>query len=151
MGRSPEHRVQSAYISMMPFAIPEAELEFQTSRASGPGGQHVNKTETRVEAVWDVTASPSLTENQRERILRKLSNRIDGFGRLRVATQEHRSQARNKTDAIARLNELVNAALRVPRPRKKTKPSRAAVERRIQGKKQKSEKKRRRRQVRDDE
>lgn len=128
----------------MSFTIPDSELEFQTSRASGPGGQHVNKSETRVEAVWDVSASPSLSESQRARVLRKLSSRIDGLGRLRVATQDHRSQARNKSDAVARLNELVNAALRVPKPRKKTKPSRAAKERRLREKKERAEKKRRR-------
>lgn len=125
----------------MAFTIPEQELEFQTSRAGGPGGQHVNKAETRVEVVWNVEESEALTENQRERILRKLSTRIDGTGRLRVASQEHRSQARNKEEAVARLEELVQDALTVPRPRKKTRPSRAAKERRLKEKKERAEKK----------
>lgn len=135
----------------MPFTIPQRELEFQTSRAGGPGGQHVNKTETRVEAVWNVMESEALTENQRYRILRKLATRIDGTGRLRVASQEHRSQTRNKEEAIARLNELVRDALKVPRPRKKTKPSRAAKEKRLREKKARAAKKQQRGPVRPEE
>lgn len=125
----------------MPFTIPDHELDFQTSRAGGPGGQHVNKAETRVEVVWNVEASAALNENQRHRILRKLATRIDGTGRLRVAAQDHRSQARNKDEAVARLNALVQEALKVPRRRKPTKPSKAARERRLQEKKERAEKK----------
>ena len=123
----------------------------QTSRSSGPGGQHVNKTETRVEVVWDVGASPTLTDGQRERLMRKLGTRIDGLGRLRVASQEHRSQTRNRDAAVAALHKLVRDALEVPKPREPTKPSRAARERRLKEKLAKSEKKQRRQApVRDD-
>lgn len=134
----------------MPYVVPDSELRFRVSRARGPGGQHVNKTSTRVEAVWDVRASPSLSDDQRHRVLDKLARRIDRRGRLRVASDEHRSQKRNRDEATARLRELVAGALRLRKPRKKTKPSRAAIERRLQEKRERALKKERRRPA-DDE
>ena len=135
----------------MAFTIPDAELDFQTSRSGGPGGQHVNKAETRVEVIWNVEESSSLTNVQRERVLRKLATRVDGLGRLRVAADTHRSQARNREEAVERLHDLVRDALKVPKKRKKTKPSRAAKERRLKEKKERAQKKKMRGPVRPEE
>jgi ribosome-associated protein len=127
------------------FTVPDAELRFRATRAGGPGGQHVNTSSTRVEVVWDVAASPSLTDAQRERLLRKLSSRIDSRGRLRVAAGERRSQLQNRQAAQERLNTLVAEALRRRRPRKPTKPSKAAVERRLTEKRRRRQRKHERR------
>jgi ribosome-associated protein len=135
----------------MTFMVPNSELRFRASRAGGPGGQHANKTSTRVEAAWDVRGSPSLTEDQRERLLRRLAGRIDGRGVLRVAAGERRSQLLNRETAVRRLNALVDQALRVPRPRRRTAPPREARERRLVEKKRRGEIKRRRGRVEPDE
>ena len=135
----------------MPFTIPDTELSFRTSRAGGPGGQHVNKTSTRVEVVWDVAESGSLADDERERLCQQLASRIDTKGRLRVVSDRYRSQLRNREDAVARLHALVRGALKVPKRRKKTRPSKAAVEQRLQEKRARSDQKRQRRPVQDDE
>ncbi|HEV2146092.1 MAG TPA: alternative ribosome rescue aminoacyl-tRNA hydrolase ArfB [Longimicrobiaceae bacterium] len=131
--------------------VPRAELDFRASRSGGPGGQHVNTSSTRVELAWDVAGSPSLTEAQRARILDKLANRISGEGVLQLAASEHRSQHQNREAAVERFVELLRGALHVPKPRKKTRPTRASRERRLQAKKQRSETKRMRGPVRRDE
>jgi len=131
--------------------VPRAELDFRASRSGGPGGQHVNTSSTRVELTWDVAGSPSLTEAQRARILEKLANRIDGEGVLRLAASEHRSQHQNREAAVRRFVELVRQALHVPKPRKKTRPTRASREVRLRAKKHRSEVKRMRGSVRGDE
>ena len=109
-------------------SIPEDELLFSVSRSGGPGGQHVNKVSTRVTLRFDVLASPSLTERQRNRILRRLATRISREGLLRVACGRHRSQAGNRREVRERFADLVRAALlpekrrvatRVPRTEKK--------------------------------
>lgn len=115
----------------MPFTVPERELEFRTSRAGGPGGQHVNRVSTRVEVRWNVLESPSLTERQREIIGKKLESRIDSKGVLRVVSRGTRSQLQNKLAAVERLRALVREALTEPRLRKKTTPPPAAAERRL--------------------
>lgn len=135
----------------MAFTVPEDELRFRASRAGGPGGQHVNKASTRIEVLWNVRESPSLTATQRERLLRKLGNRIDSDGILRVVAGERRSQLRNRHSAVERLTALVREALRTPRRRKPTKPSPSAVEKRLSGKRRRSEIKRKRGPVRPDE
>lgn len=135
----------------MPFTIPDTELSFRTSRAGGPGGQHVNKTSTRVEVVWDVAGSKSLTDDERERLCGKLASRLSTKGRLRVVSDRYRSQQRNREDAVARLHALVRRALEVPKRRKKTRPSKAAVEQRLREKRARSDRKRQRDPVRDDE
>ncbi len=135
----------------MPFTVPISELTFRASRASGPGGQHVNKASTRVEVIWDVGVSPSLTEAERARLFRKLATRIDARGCLTVAAEERRSQLLNRETAIARLNALVTAALAVPKPRKKTRPTKASQEKRLQAKKRRGEVKRTRGSVRGEE
>jgi ribosome-associated protein len=131
----------------MAFEVPPEELEFKASRASGPGGQHVNTSATRVEVRWDVAASPSLTDAQRARLMERLGTRIDSRGVLRVVADERRSQARNREAGIERLQALVAEALKVPKPRKKTKPSRAAKQQRLADKRKRGERKRDRRTV----
>ena len=91
----------------MPFTVPEDELRFSASRAGGAGGQHVNKASTRVEVRWNVAESRSLSEPQRELLLRKLGSRLDSNGILRVVASERRSQLRNREAAVGRLNKLV--------------------------------------------
>lgn len=135
----------------MDFQIPDAELSFRATRSGGPGGQHVNQTSTRVELRWQVTTSPSLTEAQRERLLEKLSSRIDSRGYIRVVAEERRSQLRNREAAVARLNELVQAALKKPKPRKKTRPPASANRKRLDEKRQRSIRKQQRKPVEGDE
>ncbi len=114
--------------------VPADEIEFRASRAGGPGGQHVNRRSTRVEARWNVLASQAVTEEERERILQRLSGRISKDGVLRVVAYKERSQARNKELAAARMQELVRDALRVEKPRRKTRPPKSAEEKRLRSK-----------------
>jgi ribosome-associated protein len=123
-------------------SVPETELTFRATRSGGPGGQHVNTTATRVELTWDVSASPSLTDAQRARILKRLENRIDSRGVLRIVEGGSRSQHQNREAVRDRLVALLAAALKRRRPRKKTRPPRAAKEKRLREKKKLGEKKR---------
>ena len=125
--------------------IPLSELAFQTSRSGGPGGQNVNKLETRVELLFDVAHSRSLTDEQRTTLTANLRSKLDADGVLRVVSQESRSQWQNKQFAIDKLVHLLRAALKPRKKRVKTKPSRAAKEKRLKSKKHKSEKKQLRR------
>jgi ribosome-associated protein len=115
-------------------AIPEAELVWSFVRASGPGGQNVNKVATAVELRFDVEHSPSLPEDVRARLVRLAGSRLTKDGVLIIAAQEHRSQERNREAALARLTALLREALVRPRPRHATRPTRRSVERRIAGK-----------------
>lgn len=124
--------------------IPDDEIEFRASRAGGPGGQNVNRRATRVEARWNVLESPSLSAEGRKRILQRLAKRIGKDGVLRVVVEEERSQGRNKEIAADRLRRLVASALERPRPRKRTKPPRSAVEARLREKKRRKDMKERR-------
>ena len=117
-------------------SIDPGEVELRVSRSSGPGGQHANKAETRVEAVFDVEASPSLTETQRRRVIARAG------AVLRAVAQDERSQARNRELAVERLVAKLAAALRVERRRVPTKPTRAARERRLEEKKRRARLKR---------
>lgn len=125
--------------------IPRFELAFRATRAGGPGGQHVNTSSTRVELLWNPERSGVLSADQRSRIVEKLAARLDADGNVRVVASANRSQARNREDAERRLAELVRQALVVPKPRKKTRPSKAAKQRRLDSKKKHSSKKRDRR------
>lgn len=129
------------HIAAGPLRIPRGEVTWKATRSGGPGGQHVNTSATRVELTWDVAGSPSLTEEQRARLLRKLASRLDGEGVLRLVESGSRSQHRNREAVTERLAELVEAALKEPRRRKKTRPPRAAKERRLKEKKARGEKK----------
>ena len=115
--------------------IPGAELWVVTSRSGGPGGQHVQTSDTRVQLHWCVATSGVLDEEQRARLLSRLSTRINTEGVLQVAAQDARSQQANRELARGRLAVLVGRALVVPKPRRPTRPSRAAKERRLGEKK----------------
>jgi len=117
-------------------SIPLSEIELRFSRSSGPGGQHAQKSETRVEALFDVEASGALTERQKQRVLRKAGPV------LRAVAQDERSQTRNRELAVGRVADALREALRVERKRKPTKPSKAAVERRLEQKRRRSATKR---------
>ncbi|MEJ2690780.1 MAG: alternative ribosome rescue aminoacyl-tRNA hydrolase ArfB [Deltaproteobacteria bacterium] len=116
-------------------AIPLAELHFFYARSSGPGGQHVNKVNTKATLLFNVSTSPSLTEKDRIKIFTHLATRINKKGILRVASLKFRSQAANRHAAQGRFVELLSEALQERRKRRATRPSRAAKERRIANKK----------------
>jgi ribosome-associated protein len=134
------------YLTIAPeLRLPLGELDYRASRSGGPGGQHVNTSSTRVEVWWDVAASPSLTEEQRARLLTRLASRLDSSGRLRLVSSGSRSQLRNREDATARLREVVAEALRVPKRRRPTRPTKAAKAARLEAKRRRSSIKRERR------
>lgn len=117
------------------------ELQFKAVRSSGAGGQHVNKVSTKIELSFDVPSSKALSDNEKERLFLKLENRLTKENVLLLQCDESRSQHKNKALAIKRFLETIKNALKVPKKRKKTKPSRAAVEKRLQSKKKSSQKK----------
>lgn len=125
--------------------IPEAEVEVSFTTSGGPGGQHANRSSTKAELRWNVDGSQVLTEQQRKRLHARLKNRIDSGGTLRVSASSSRSQLRNREEAEQRLAKLVAGALRKPKRRVPTRPSKAAKERRLEQKKHRSEVKRTRR------
>jgi ribosome-associated protein len=120
-------------------SIPRGEVELRFSRSSGPGGQHAQKTDTRVEAVFDVEGSAALSDAQKRRVVARVGPVV------RAVAQDERSQWRNRELALERLAETLREALRVQRPRRATKPTKAAVERRLDQKRRRGETKRMRR------
>lgn len=132
-------------------SIPTSEIRYRTSRSRGPGGQHVNRTESQVELLWDVRNSPSLSKTQRHRIEQRLANRIDKDGVLHLSSGERRSQLQNKIAVTERFVKLLREALRPPKKRIPTRPSDSAKEKRLQEKRRHSEIKQRRGRVSPDE
>ena len=132
-------------------SIPRDELRFRFSRSSGPGGQHAQKSSTRVELLFDVANSPSLTESQRMSLLRRLGSHVDSNGVLHLVSQSERSQFRNRQEVVSRFESLVRQALKRRLPRKATRPSLRSRERRLQEKRERSEIKRWRKRVRGDD
>ncbi|MFW5657074.1 MAG: alternative ribosome rescue aminoacyl-tRNA hydrolase ArfB [Bacteroidota bacterium] len=122
----------------------EHEIEFRTSRSGGPGGQHVNKTESKVELFFDIASSDLLSPWEKETLFSKLSNKINRSGQLYFSVEEHRSQHKNKDLALQRFYSLIGEALRKRKKRIPTKPSKAAKKQRLEEKKQHAEKKARR-------
>lgn len=122
--------------------IPASEIAFTFSPSGGPGGQHANRSSTRVELAWNVVASEVLGPRQRARIMERLDRRIDANGMLRITSDAHRSQLRNRKDALDRLGRLVADALRPPKSRVPTAPTKSAKERRLQDKRKRSDIKR---------
>lgn len=125
--------------------IPERELSARAVRSSGPGGQNVNRVSTKVELVFDLQGSTVLDASEKARIARLALHRLDAEGRVLVTSQATRSQAQNLADAREKLAALLRAALAIPKRRRKTKPTRASKERRLDSKRRQSQKKQARR------
>ncbi len=123
----------------------EKEFDFQTSRSSGPGGQNVNKVETRVTLRFNVHSSELLDQREKERLQLKWASKLTSEGDLLVSAEKHRSQLRNREEAIKTFKRLVEKAFTDPKPRKKTKPSKSAIKKRLDSKKKHSDKKSNRR------
>jgi ribosome-associated protein len=133
-------------------SIPLSELSFRASRSGGPGGQHVNTSSTRIELWWDLAASPSLDDESRARVTSRLASRLVDDGRLlRLVSSGSRSQVQNRAEVIERFRSILAAALREVKARKRTRPTKASKEQRLQGKRRRGETKRQRRPPSHDE
>lgn len=131
--------------------IPLSELNFRYARSSGPGGQHVQRTETKVELLFDLAGSPSLSEAQRQLALSRLGGRVDQLGVLHLTSQTGRSQLENRADVVERFLRLLAAALKPAKARRPTRPTAAARQERLEGKRRRSQSKRLRGRVGQDE
>jgi ribosome-associated protein len=129
--------------------IPANEVLFKASRSSGPGGQNVNKLNTKISAEVDIKNCGFLTDDQKTVILKKLIGRLTKDGRLLVESQQFRSQKANRDFAVEKLGKIIENALKKPRKRRPTKPTRASIEKRLESKKRKSLLKRQRRKIED--
>jgi ribosome-associated protein len=123
------------------------ELSFSASRSSGPGGQNVNKVNTKITLKWDVVRSSLINEEQKELLLKKLANRLTTDGMLMLSAQENRSQLQNKEEAIKKLDEILAKAFHQKKIRKPSKPSKAVKRKRVEGKRIHAEKKEWRRKI----
>lgn len=131
--------------------IPRTELDVRATRSSGPGGQHVNTSSTKIELRWQPSASAALSESQRERVLIALASKLDTEGWLRLTASEHRSQLQNRDAAEARLVAMLKGALVVPKVRRATKPTYTSKVKRLESKSQRSDVKQKRKRVTGDE
>lgn len=130
--------------------IPWHEIGLTAITGSGPGGQHVNRSATRIALVWNVRTSQALRDEQRARVEQQLASRLDTDGQLRLVAGEYRSQQQNRRAALERLQRLVARALVVPQVRKATRPTRASVQERLTTKRKRAETKRGRRRDHDE-
>lgn len=130
--------------------IPEDELRERSSLSGGPGGQHANKTSSRVTIWWSPGSSRALNDQQRERLLQKLGSRLTRDGELQLHVETHRSQRANREEARERLASVVCEALVRPKKRRPTRPTKGSVKRRLDGKRRRGDVKRNRGRVRDD-
>jgi ribosome-associated protein len=130
--------------------IPMGEIELTAIAGGGPGGQHVNRSATRITLQWNLQRTTALREEQRAWVISRLASRIDSDGWIRIVAGEFRSQQQNRRAALERLQQLVARALVIPRARKATRPSRGAVQDRLNEKKRRSDTKRQRRRSDDD-
>jgi ribosome-associated protein len=137
------HPEEGIYINRE-LTVPLSEVEFRFSTSGGPGGQHANKVESQVTLRFNVEESPSLSDEMRRRLRQKLGGRLDKRGVLQISVQETRSQHQNRQLALARLQLLLEEALRPSHPRRPTRPGRAAHERRLDAKKRRGRLKRER-------
>jgi ribosome-associated protein len=132
-------------------AIDENELHFDFVRSSGPGGQNVNKVSTAVQLRFDAARSPSLSDGVRERLARLAGKRMTSDGVLVIVARRHRSQQKNREDAVERLLSLLGRAAVAPKTRRKTKPTKQSKERRLENKRRTSQIKQKRRLVHDED
>lgn len=121
--------------------LPLSEIELTGTRASGPGGQHVNKTSSAIQLRFFIPASSALSEDQKSKLFAYSDNHISENGMIVIKAQDHRSQHRNRAEALARLKGLIKAALRPKQKRKQTRPTRGSVRRRLKAKAIRGEKK----------
>jgi ribosome-associated protein len=131
--------------------INDNELTFSFARSGGPGGQNVNKLNTKAILKWGIRDSDALSFAVKERFEMRYGNRINESGEVVIASDRHRTQSQNKQDCLDRLTEMIRSVLTAPKKRKPTRPTRASKERRLKGKRQRSEKKQRRKPVRGDD
>ncbi len=123
------------------FVIPFSELNFSYARSGGSGGQNVNKVNSKVIMTWDLPQSPSLPQDVKERFLNKFPNLINADGLVLISSDKERSQKANVDDCIRKLHELIEKVAHPPRPRKKTRPTKSSVRKRLESKKRHGEKK----------
>lgn len=138
-------RLPSEIVITQRVRIPAHEVELSYARSGGPGGQHVNKTSSKVLLRWSPATSQALSDDDRVRVLGKLASRLTEEGELLLTSERHREQSRNVDDALAKLVDIVRTALQRERKRRKTKPTRASKRRRLDAKKRRGDTKRQRR------
>ncbi|MBC7841217.1 MAG: aminoacyl-tRNA hydrolase [Gemmatimonadaceae bacterium] len=131
--------------------IPRTELDVRATRSSGPGGQHVNTSSTKIELRWQPSASVALSESQRDRVVIALASKLDTDGWLRLTASEHRSQLQNRDAAESRLVAMLKGALVVPKVRRATKPTYTSKVKRLESKSQRSDVKQKRKRVTGDD